>query len=162
MTSKELTNKERDSLKKEFNEFDINGDGQISAEDIIELLKKNDLVGTEEAINDFLKGYDLDGDHKITFEEYVTIYQRKRGQTLRIRKRTGKKELRDRCLNIFLKFDRDNSGTFNETELVPAIKDVLPDLIDDHITQTVRNFDISKDGVIDFDEFYRLIKYFLK
>lgn len=64
-------------LQEAFDLFDINGDSFITKEDLKEFLKRNELndKSHNELIKDIIKFSDLDGDSRISFEEFYVIYK---------------------------------------------------------------------------------------
>ncbi|XP_028314691.1 calcium-binding protein 2-like [Gouania willdenowi] len=64
-------------LRDAFKEFDSNGDGQISLNELREAMKK--LMGeqvTNKEINEILRDVDLNGDGQVDFEEFVRMMSR--------------------------------------------------------------------------------------
>ncbi|XP_010733804.1 calcium-binding protein 2 isoform X3 [Larimichthys crocea] len=64
-------------LRDAFKEFDSNGDGQISLNELREAMKK--LMGeqlTNKEINEILRDVDLNGDGLVDFEEFVRMMSR--------------------------------------------------------------------------------------
>jgi len=61
------------SMMEAFALFDKNGDGHIQKEELGEVLKALDENPTTEAIDEMFKEADVDGDGKITYEEFKSI-----------------------------------------------------------------------------------------
>lgn len=63
------------------------------------------------------------------------------------------KKLEEDVRPAFQKFDKDGSGAIDRGELQALMKDLGQELDDDQTTRALRDLDLNKDGVVDFDEF---------
>ena len=150
MKSTYLSERQIQELKAEFDQFDINNDGSITIAEIRALLENNGLCAQGQEANHFMEKYDTNKDHFITFQEYMNIFEQSYRQ----------KDLRKQALNLFLEFDLNGNGTISGDEAISALKKWNSELKEQDISRILETFDISGDGIIDFDEFYRLLKRF--
>src|SRR6056297_254492 len=100
METYKLSDQQIEALQKAFDEFDINNDGTITPKEILGILKSHDLYKTQDDISEFVTKYDIDGDQKITFEEYLTIFK----------KQLQWKELKDNAFDLFCEFAENGDG----------------------------------------------------
>lgn len=72
MSKKELTAEETEGIKEFFDLFDKNGDGNITAEELIEVLSAwGGTTTTIEEVNKFIEIYDEDKDGELNFQEFI-------------------------------------------------------------------------------------------
>merc|ERR1712083_6027 len=76
---KQSANKNDDSeddIKKSFEEFDINGDGFITKDEITQVIKSLDFVGNVEAeVNKCLQDMDVDGNGSVSYAEFMVKWK---------------------------------------------------------------------------------------
>ena len=65
---------ELEHIRKIFNKFDINGDGNITFQELSKAMRILGMNPTIEEITTIINEYDLDGDGHIDFSEYKQIY----------------------------------------------------------------------------------------
>ena len=63
--------------KEAFDMFDIDHNGAISIQEISKIMKNFGNPMKEDEIKKMIKPIDSDGDGKVTFEEFVTLMQKK-------------------------------------------------------------------------------------
>lgn len=64
-----------DDLETHFREFDSDGDGAITEEELSQILQKTVNLEDSEAIHDMFSATDTDGDGFITFDEFARMMQ---------------------------------------------------------------------------------------
>lgn len=57
-------------LKASFDEYDINGDGNVTAKELVTIFKKLGVPMDKEEINQMIKEADLNGDKMLSWEEF--------------------------------------------------------------------------------------------
>jgi calmodulin len=90
---------------------------------------------------------DADGDGAIDFPEFLTMMLRKMNEG------DPEKELRD----VFMVFDKDQSGTISADELRNVMKVIGEKLTDQEIEDAIKLADTTGDGEVSYDEFIQFI-----
>ena len=142
---------ERHELEKQFKDWDTNGDGVLSKEEIINGYKKTYGKVDENEIENMIKSIDLDGNGVIDYNEFLTCSMNKdkilRNDNLRI------------CFN---EFDTDGSGKISIDEISNIFKrgnqDNKKDL--EAFKKMIKDADENGDGEISFDEFQDIMNRF--
>ena len=142
---------ERHELEKQFKDWDTNGDGVLSKEEIINGYKKTYGKVDENEIENMIKSIDLDGNGVIDYNEFLTCSMNKdkilRNDNLRI------------CFN---EFDTDGSGKISIDEISNIFKRGNQDNKDDleAFKKMIKDADENGDGEISFDEFQDIMNRF--
>ena len=140
---------ERKELEKQFKEWDTNGDGVLSRDEIVKGYKKTYGHVDENEIDNMIQSIDLDGNGVIDYNEFLTCSMSK------------DKVLRDENIELCFKaFDTDNSGKISLDEITAIFKKGNKG---DHL-ETFKNMiseaDKNGDGEISLDEFKDIMKRF--
>ena len=138
----QLTSKEEIAeLQKAFKALDLNSDGKLSRDELIEGYRVTLGDMAEEEVDRIMKAADTDGSGEIDYSEWIVATTDKR------------KLLTDDKLNVaFNMFDRDGGGSISSEE----VKEVLGvgKNISEHIwNEIVSEVDPNGDGEISFEEF---------
>ena len=145
-TAQLLSKEETEQARDIFNSFDTNHDGWLSREELIVAMSRK--VAAEEAkveVNQLMSQLDSDGSGRIDYSEFISAWI------------SQEKQLHEDVLDrAFSQIDTDHSGKISVAELEgilgkqgKAQRKVWADML----AQADRN----KDGVIDFDEFKKLM-----
>jgi calcium-dependent protein kinase len=147
-----LNQEEYGDIPKIFNKINECKSGMISFEDFKKYVinnQKQEIIGGEndEEIRKKFFGIDIDNNNKIDFTEFLAANMDKSIYL-------DKNKLR----NAFDCFDLDKSGIITREDIIKILK--IENLIDSKklASDLIDPNDINKDGKIDFDEFYRLMK----
>ncbi|GME33186.1 Calmodulin [Neofusicoccum parvum] len=146
--SDKLSPEEIEEYKAAFAVFDKNGDGDITAKELGEVMKSLGQNPTDEELQDMINELDVDHTGSIDFEEFLVMMAKKPKHV------DPEQEIRE----IFNVFDRDGSGTINSSELRHVMKAIGENLTDDEIDDLIREADVDGNGTIDYDEFARFFK----
>jgi len=143
--SSALDDQDVDDLKKAFVEFDVDGDGTITADELKQVLAKS--MGTnntelEQTVRSLL-ALDVDGDGNISYEELVMAS---------VQKKLAAKE--ERLVNVFTALDQNGDGKVTAEEIEAALSGFMED--SDDIAAMIREIDTDGDGSIDYDEFVQM------
>ena len=142
---------ERHELEKHFKDWDTNGDGVLSKEEIINGYKKTYGKVDENEIENMIKSIDLDGNGVIDYNEFLTCSMNKdkilRNDNLRI------------CFN---EFDTDGSGKISIDEISNIFQRGNQDNKEDleAFKKMIKDADENGDGEISFDEFQDIMNRF--
>ena len=141
---------ERAELEKQFKEWDLNGDGVLSRDEIIKGYKKTYGKVDENEIDNMIKSIDLDGNGVIDYNEFLACSMSK------------EKILREENLELCFKaFDLDNSGKISLDEIFALFKRGSKHNEDlDVFKEMLNNADENGDGEISLDEFKEIMKKF--
>jgi len=142
---------ERQELEKQFKDWDTNGDGVLSKEEIINGYKKTYGKVDEYEIENMIKSIDLDGNGVIDYNEFLACSMNKdkilRNDNLRI------------CFN---EFDKDGSGKISIDEISNIFKKGDQDNKEDMeaFKKMIKDADENGDGEISFEEFQDIMNKF--
>ena len=142
---------ERKELQKQFKDWDTNGDGVLSREEIINGYKKTYGKVDVNEIDNMIKSIDLDGNGVIDYNEFLACSINKdkiiRNDNLRI------------CFN---QFDTDGSGTISLNEITNIFKRGKEDDNEDleAFKRIIKDADENGDGEISFEEFQDIMNKF--
>ena len=142
---------ERLELEKQFKDWDTNGDGVLSKEEIINGYRKTYGKVDENEIENMIKSIDLDGNGVIDYNEFLACSISK------------DKILRNDNLKIcFDEFDTDKSGKISVDEVSSIFKQGNNENNNDMeaFKNMVKNADENGDGEISFEEFQDIMNKF--
>ena len=144
---------ERKDLEKQFKEWDKNGDGVLSRDEIIEGYKKTYGFVDEGEIDNMISSIDLDGNGVIDYNEFLTCTMNK------------DKILNNDNLEICFKaFDSDNSGKISLDEISAIFNSGDKEKINKEelevFKKIIKDADENGDGEISFKEFKDLMRKF--
>ena len=94
------------------------------------------------------KEVDKDLSYEITFEEFVKI----------VTPRLSPKNSRDEIMKLFKLFDDDNTGKISIKNLRRISGELGEDLSEDELQDLIQEADRDGDGLISFEDFYRIMK----
>jgi len=142
-----LTNKDDlDEIRKVFTEFDENGDGKLTKDELIKGLSR--VISPEEAKKEVFRIMDMidgDGNGFIEFEEFMQCSLHK------------DKILTDENLKtVFNLFDEDKSGKISPSE-IQAVLGGDSDISENVWKEIMLEIDENGDGEIEFDEFKQMM-----
>ena len=145
-----LSKSEKDNLAKVFREFDKNGDGKLSIEEVkTGYLEHYGKVMSDEEVEKMFSAVDTDGSGFIDYSEFVVAAMNERSLVTN-----------ERLAAAFKMFDKDGSGIISAEE----IKEVLGfgnDLTSETVDKIVKEVDQNGDGDISFEEFVSMMKKFV-
>ena len=141
---------ERNDLERQFKEWDTNGDGDLSRDEIIQGYKKTYGKVDENEIDNMINSIDLDGNGVIDYHEFLSCAMSK------------EKILRNENLELCFKaFDLDNSGSISLDEISAIFKKGGKD--DENVEafkKIMKEADENGDGEISLSEFKNLMRKF--
>ena len=148
----QLDGREFEEIRNGFKEMDKDSDGTISLEEF-----KNCLMDGKEdqddAIEFYMKVYDLDKNGSIEFPEFLEVIA-----YLRYKKKPNKTQIKQ----MFTALDKNNKGVISVEDIKRFYKifsyDDLPD--DNSINKLIQQLDINGDGKINLSEFSANYKKF--
>ena len=142
-----LEENEIEDLRKTFEAFNTQKDGQISCEELKEGLKKlNSNNIKDEDIYNLFKTIDVGKTGKIDYTEFLAATLQKRSYLQKIR-----------LYEAFTMFDKDGCGKITKDELMEVLK--LDKSQEKETEVLIKDADKDGDGVINYKEFLELMGY---
>ena len=138
-----LTQNEIEELNKNFQEIDDNNDGKLTLEEIKKAVSKNKDINIEH-IEEIFKSIDTDGSGCIEYTEFISASLDK---SLYLKK--------EKLKDAFSLFDIDHNGKINNAEIAKVLG---MDKKSKEISKIIEKYDTNKDGEIDFEEFFEMMK----
>ncbi|CAD8148972.1 unnamed protein product [Paramecium octaurelia] len=146
--SVQLVNKEESTkLFQTFKSLDTNGDGVLSREELLKgiLVADIDHFQAENMVNDLIQELDVNESGKVDFTEFISA-------ALVLQSKITINNIK----NAFKMFDLDGNGVISKNELENIFGGVE---IDNQAWEDIlEKFDYNKDGVIEEEEFIKLLE----
>ena len=146
-----ITKEERSDLMKQFVEWDVNGDGVLSREEIINGYRNAYGTVDPDEVDNMIKSIDLDGNGVIDYNEFLNC-------TMNRDKIISKANLEF----AFKTFDKDNSGTISVDEIMLIFKKAINNVDKSVFEKILKEADENGDGEIEFEEFKAIMTKFFK
>ena len=142
-----LDENEINNLKKTFEAFNLQKDGQISYEELKKGLKElNCQRITDEELCELFKSIDVDKNGKIDYTEFLAAT---------LQKKTYLKE--ERLYEAFCNFDLDGCGKITKEELMNVLKSDPSQ--ESEIENIIKSIDKNGEGSINYKEFLEMMGY---
>ncbi|NEO57945.1 MAG: methyltransferase domain-containing protein [Okeania sp. SIO3B5] len=142
--SKETTQLSLDELKQVFDSFDTDGNGSLSPEEVMNVLRYLGMNPSTEDIESIFISTDQDVSNTIEFDEFSQWIVDKVDIT-------SKNDL----LEIFRLIDLNNNGTISTGELQELLYGLNINVSDREIERLMQQADVNGNGLIEFDEFVK-------
>lgn len=134
----------RAELKAEFEQLDKDKSGYITTDEAVEVFSKRFKGLPEDSIKAIIKRYDTDGSGKLHYDEFVYFY----GNMI---------TKREAIVKEFDKLDPEGKGQLPASDLERILTEIC--IIDDYMAKAlVEDCDMNKDGLINRQEFEKLLK----
>lgn len=146
-----ITKEERNELMKQFVQWDKNGDGVLSKEEILEGYKNAYGTVDPDEIDNMIKSVDLDGNGVIDYNEFLNC-------TMNRDKIMSKANLEF----AFKTFDKDGSGAISIDEIMLIFKKTVNNVDKSVFEKMLKEADENGDGEIEFEEFKQIMTNFFK
>lgn len=144
--AEKLTISELSELKEAFSLFDKLGNETISTKSLGQLMRTCGQNPTESELQDTINEVD-DGTGTISFPIFLYI----------ITKGMKKEDTEDEIREAFRAFDRDGYGFILPAELKQVLRMLDEDMPDKELDNMMKIADKDGDGVIDYEEFAKMI-----
>ena len=144
----ELSDEQAATLLEQFSFFDKDGDGDITAEELGQVMRALGQDPTDAELRAMIDAADTDGNGVIDFPEFLLMMSRMMPGT------DDEAETRE----VFDEFDADRDGFINNAELAVALRNREPALTEAEAERLVREADIDGDGRVDFSEFVLMMR----
>jgi len=138
-------------LKEAFALFDVDQNGEISMEELAEIMSRHHIHPSRDELTDMINRVDKNKNGSIDLEEFLEM----------MLSQEATNDLPDENLdiaNIFKVFDRNGDGLISGEELKLTMCSLGETLTEDEVGLMLNEADIDGDGKIDFQEFSRLLR----
>merc|ERR1719419_209742 len=136
-----LSLNQEDSVRKAFEEMDVEADGRITEDELYEALHKVDPSLSKDDIRSIMLSVDANGNGVIEFDELLSS---------RINRKLTSKE--ERLRKVFRCLDTDGSRTLTPDEVLAALSSVHKDIDEAKCKELMKAADTNHDGMIDYEE----------
>ncbi|KXH60838.1 calmodulin [Colletotrichum nymphaeae SA-01] len=164
----QLTQEQRAQYKEVFDLFDKDGTGDITAQELGEVMRSLGLNPSDTELNDMVNEVDADNNGTIDFngefespppsarplfhmEHMLTDFPPEFLNLMAQKVQVGDAE--EELKNAFKVFDRDGSGTISAEELRHVLTSLGENMTAAEIDEMIQMADKDGDGSIDYDEF---------
>ncbi|CAH1414100.1 unnamed protein product [Lactuca virosa] len=137
-----------DDVKKIFSRFDTNGDGKISAEELVHAMKALGSDISAEESKQVLTKLDADCDGFINLEEFAEFCKENAGD-----QEGGINELHE----AFELYDLNKNGLISSTELHQILTRLGERCTVDDCVTMIKSVDSDGDGYVNFEEFKEMM-----
>lgn len=136
-----------DELKRVFDQFDANKDGQISVTELRDVLKAMGSDYSEEELKRVMEDIDSDQDGYINFSEFSTFWSASSNSA------NAASELRE----AFDLYDQNRNGLISATELHHVLNRLGMTCSADDCVAMIKSVDSDGDGHVNFEEFQKMM-----
>ena len=143
----EISSQKKNEYLEAFKIFDRNNDGQITQDELKLLLNNIGQKPSDSEIQDMINEIDIDGDGKINFDNFITLMEKK------LRDHDNEEEL----IETFKVFDKDGIGFITYNNLKDVVHSLGLNYSDDEIMEMIKECDLDKDMMINYDEFTKMV-----
>mmetsp|Transcript_29443 Transcript_29443/g.26015 ORF Transcript_29443/g.26015 Transcript_29443/m.26015 type:complete len:166 (-) Transcript_29443:63-560(-) len=144
----ELTEEQRQEIKEAFDLFDTDGSGTIDSKELKVAMRALGFEPKKEDIKRMISELDTDGNGVIEFGQFLDLMTTKMAE----------RDPRDEMLKAFRLFDEDETGNVSFKNLKRVAKELGENMSDDEIQEMIDEADRDGDGVINEEEFVRIMK----
>jgi len=144
----DLTEEQKQEIKEAFDLFDTDGSGSIDAKELKVAMRALGFEPKKEEIRKMIADIDKDGSGTIDFSEFLSMMSAKMAE----------RDPREEIMKAFRLFDDDDSGTINFAKLKRVAKELGENMSDDELQEMIDEADRDGDGVINLDDFMRIMK----
>jgi len=140
----EFTEQQMEEYKEAFTEFDIDGDGTITTEELGTVMRRLGERPTQKELLDMVAEVDQDESGSIELDEFYQMMANRTSETNKIRQ-------------VFNFFDKNNDGYISSSELATVMLDLGEQLTEDEVEEMMRWADKDGDGRVGYSEFSALM-----
>ncbi|WOG96821.1 hypothetical protein DCAR_0416158 [Daucus carota subsp. sativus] len=132
---------DHDEIKRVFDRFDTNSDGQLSSDELAEVLKNLGTAPSPEEIARMMEEIDTDKDGFISFDEFERFYSAGSDN--------GEGEMRE----AFEMYDINKNGLISSSELHQILTKIGEKCTEQDCVNMITSVDADGDGFVNFEEF---------
>eukprot|EP00092_Neocalanus_flemingeri_P013669 GFUD01014742.1.p1 GENE.GFUD01014742.1~~GFUD01014742.1.p1 ORF type:complete len:149 (-),score=67.99 GFUD01014742.1:74-520(-) len=143
----DITSLENAEFKEAFDEFDKDGSGSISSEELLGVMRAMGQNPTEDELLNLVMEVDVDGNGTIDFPEFLDMMKKKAHEV------DEGEDLRE----AFKIFDRDRDGYIDMKELKSVTNMLGNMLTKEEVDEFMAEADRDGNGKLDYDEFVKML-----
>ncbi|CAK84907.1 unnamed protein product (macronuclear) [Paramecium tetraurelia] len=146
ITTQVMTNQEKKKLQKQFKKIDVNHDGTLSREELLQCYREiyNDELKCQQIVDHLFEQADVNGSNQIDYTEFVIAFAKKE-QIM----------AQNKLEKAFKLFDKDGNGQISKQELQDIMGGVQ--LSDNQWSSVFGELDLNGDGVVTLQEFTEML-----
>lgn len=145
---KQITADDIDCLKEAFSLFDSDRDGEITVQELGNVMQTHGFHPTEEELQDMIRNVDTNANGRIELNEFIDMM---------VKRDSSLGGLDDDVIHAFKVFDRDGDGFISPEELQLTMTNLGEPLTERQVKSMIREADLDGDGKINLQEFSRLM-----
>ncbi|KAH7686684.1 calcium-binding protein CML protein [Dioscorea alata] len=135
-------------FREAFRRFDVDGDGKISSQELKSFLCWAGDEVSSEAAEAVMRDFDMDGDGLMDYEDFVRLVESERGSV------AGDEDLR-RAFEMFVA--EKGAGCITADGLQRMLSRLGDVRSYEECAAMIRAYDLDGNGVLDFNEFHRMM-----
>ena len=143
-----LTEQQRGEIRQAFDLFDTEGQGVIDSNALKVVLRALGFEPRKEEVKRMIASVDKTGSGKIDFNEFLELLLAKMSE----------RESRDDAKRAFKQFDLDHRSNISFENLKQVSRELGENMTDEEIMEMIHAADLDKDGLVNEDEFWRIMK----
>jgi len=147
MAERMMSEEQIAELKQAFNEFDVDGGGNISTKELGWAMRAMGMNPTENDLLELINEYDTDGSGQIEFPEFCNMMSHKMNAS----------DDKEAVTLAFRALDKDGSGTVETAEFKHLMTHVGDVLTEEEVMMLINAADKDGDGSLDFQEFVKIM-----
>ncbi|KAI3744368.1 hypothetical protein L1987_57447 [Smallanthus sonchifolius] len=140
---------DKEEVKNIFNRFDTNGDGKISEEELIGILKSLGSDTSPDEVKRTMAEIDADSDGSISLEEFIAFCKGIAGES----EGDWISDLRQ----AFKLYDLNNNGVISANELQQILSRLGESYTVENCANMIKSVDSDGDGFVNFEEFRKMM-----
>jgi len=145
-----LTESDVKKLKAAFNLLDLNSDGCVNVSELHTMLTNIGIAVKEDLIQEIIRSVSKEGNSLLTEAEFMAWMGR-------FTRTDSKDELMEDLLAAFQVFDKDGNGFITKDELRIAMETIGEKVTEKELQNMLRQADVDNDGMINYQEFLRIM-----
>ena len=143
-----LSEENLEELREAFNLFDTDRRGFIDPRELKAAMRALGFDVKKEHVRRILAEGGKDSTSNVSFDDFCDL----------LASRMSEKGSKDEVMKVFRLFDDDGTGKISFRNLKRVSQDLGENLTDEELQEMIDEADRNGDGVLDFDEFYRVMR----
>ncbi|OMJ92862.1 hypothetical protein SteCoe_4315 [Stentor coeruleus] len=135
-------------IKEAFSIFDTEHTGSLDARELKAAMRALGFEVKKQEIRKIMQDLEKNINDKVNYNEFLSIMTPK----------INEKDTREEIIKIFRLFDEDQTGKISFRNLKKIALELGEGLTDDELHEMVEEADRDGDGLIKFDDFYRVMR----
>ncbi|CAM9452269.1 unnamed protein product [Ectocarpus fasciculatus] len=143
-----LDEESMEEIKEAFSLFDTEGKGAIDIRELKAAFRALGFQVKKQEIRGMLTDVDKEGAASVSFNDFVEM----------VTPKVLARDPKDEIMKIFALFDEDGTGGISFRNLKRVATELGENLTDDELQEMIDEADRDQDGVVNADEFYRVMR----